>query len=48
MTEAVSDRTIIVGRRGYILLMGVNRVAKRNGTPEMLRELGCSIYAAGE
>lgn len=45
MTEAATERhpegRIVVERRGPILLMGVDRVEKRNGfTPRMFRELG--------
>jgi enoyl-CoA hydratase len=45
VTEAATERhpegRIVVERRGPILLMGVDRVEKRNGfTPRMFRELG--------
>lgn len=41
MTERHPDGQIVVEQRGPILLMGVDRVEKRNGfTPKMFRELG--------
>lgn len=41
MTERHPEGQIVVERRGAVLLMGVDRVEKRNGfTPKMFRELG--------
>jgi enoyl-CoA hydratase/carnithine racemase len=41
MTERSSEGDIVVERRGPVLLMGIDRVEKRNGfTPKMFRELG--------
>jgi hypothetical protein len=41
MTERSSEGDIVVERRGPVLLMGTDRIEKRNGfTPKMFRELG--------
>ena len=41
MSERHPEGQIVVEQRGSVLLMGVDRVEKRNGfTPRMFRELG--------
>ena len=41
MSERHPEGQIIVEQRGHVLLMGIDRVEKRNGfTPRMFRELG--------